>query len=61
MRGGRREGAGRPGCDRVSRAFRLRVEDAEFIRSTAEDVGISQSEVIHELIEHYNKHAQLGD
>lgn len=61
-RGGYREGAGRRGrgFELVARAFRLRKEDAEFLKETAEEVGISQAEVIHVIIEQYKKDCETG-
>lgn len=58
--GGARKGAGRRGHDyeTVHVAFRLRVEDAELIRLTAQDLGTTQAEVIHELIEDYKRHCE---
>lgn len=59
-RGGKRDGAGRKGYgyELVARAFRLRKEDAVFLKELSQDVGISQAEVIHELIEAYKKQCE---
>lgn len=53
--GGPRIGAGRKGrgIETVHRAFRLRKEDAEEIKGMAEALGVSQADVIHELLKHY--------
>lgn len=53
--GGSRSGAGRKnrGLDLVHRAFRLRREDADTIKQVSEELGISQADVIHELVDNY--------
>lgn len=53
--GGPREGAGRKGkgFELVHRAFRLRKEDADEIKRLAEVLGVSQADVIHEILEKY--------
>ena len=55
--GGSRSGAGRKnrGLDLVHRAFRLRREDADTIKQVSEELGISQADVIHELVENYRQ------
>lgn len=52
-RGGARQGAGRPSKGLVNMGMRIKVEDAEFLRKTANEVGITIAEVIHILIEDY--------
>lgn len=53
--GGARNGAGRKGkgVELVHRAFRLRKEDADEIKRLAEVLGVSQADVIHEILEKY--------
>ena len=53
--GGSRPGSGRKnrGLDLVHRAFRLRREDADTIKQVSEELGISQADVIHELVGNY--------
>ena len=55
--GGSRSGAGRKnrGLDLVHRAFRLRREDADTIKQVSEELGISQADVIHELVDNYRQ------
>ena len=55
--GGSRSGAGRKnrGLDLVHRAFRLRREDADTIKQVSEELGISQADVIHELVDYYRQ------
>lgn len=55
MWGGKRQGSGRKGYDHilVTRSFRIRPEDAEFIKKTSEELGVSQAEVIHQLVDFY--------
>ena len=55
--GGSRSGAGRKrkGLDLVHRAFRLRREDADTIKQVSEELGISQADVIHELVDSYRQ------
>lgn len=55
--GGSRSGAGRKnrGLDLVHRAFRLRREDADTIKQVSEELGISQADVIHELVDNYKQ------
>ena len=55
--GGLRSGAGRKdrGRDLVHRAFRLRREDADTIKQVSEELGISQADVIHELVDNYRQ------
>lgn len=54
--GGARAGAGRKRQHaRKIVTWSLRAEDAELIRDTAKDLGISQPEVVHELVEAYKK------
>ena len=55
--GGLRPGAGRKnrGLDLVHRAFRLRREDADTIKQVSEELGISQADVIHELVDNYKQ------
>ena len=50
-----RSGAGRKnrGLDLVHRAFRMRREDADTIKQVSEELGISQADVIHELVDNY--------
>ena len=52
-----RPGAGRKskGLDLVHRAFRLRREDADTIKQVSEELGISQADVIHELVDNYRQ------
>lgn len=61
-RGGKREGAGRKAREggSVHRAFRLYKDDADFIKDTAQEIGISQSDVIHMLVEQYKKDCETG-
>ena len=55
--GGSRSGAGRKSrdLDLVHRAFRLRREDADTIKQVIEELGISQADVIHELVDNYRQ------
>ena len=55
--GGLRSGAGRKhrGLDLVHRAFRLRREDPDTIKQVSEELGISQADVIHELVDNYRQ------
>ena len=55
--GGSRSGAGRKnrGLDLVHRAFRIRREDADTIKQVSEELGISQADVIHELVDNYRQ------
>ena len=55
--GGLRSGAGRKnrGLDLVHRTFRLRREDADTIKQVSEELGISQADVIHELVDNYRQ------
>ena len=55
--GGSRSGAGRKskGLDLVHRAFRIRREDADTIKQVSEELGISQADVIHELVDNYKQ------
>ena len=55
--GGLRPGAGRKsrGLDLVHRTFRLRREDADTIKQVSEELGISQADVIHELVDNYRQ------
>lgn len=55
--GGSRSGAGRKnrGLDLVHRAFRLRREDVDTIKQVSEELGISQADVIHELVDKYKQ------
>ena len=55
--GGSRSGAGRKskGLDLVHRAYRLRREDADTIKQVSEELGISQADVIHELVDNYKQ------
>ena len=55
--GGLRSGAGRKSrdLDLVHRAFRLRREDADTIKQVSEELGISQADVIHELVDNYRQ------
>ena len=55
--GGSRSGAGRKnrGLDLVHRAFRLRREDADTIKQVSEELGISQADVIHVLVDNYRQ------
>lgn len=59
-RGGKREGAGRKSCglDTISKVIRIDRHDAEFIKQLSNDVGITQAEVIHEIIEAYIKQCE---
>lgn len=52
-----RPGAGRKskGLDLVHRAFRLRREDVDTIKQVSEELGISQADVIHELVDNYRQ------
>lgn len=56
-RGGARPGAGRRGngYELVHRAFRLRKEDADSIKLISVVLGISQTEVIHKLLESFKQ------
>lgn len=55
-RGGARAGAGRkPGPKKILRTYSVYPEDAEIIRNCAKTLGISSSEVIHELIRAYEE------
>ena len=55
--GGSRSGAGRKSrdLDLVHRAFRLRRDDADTIKQVSEGLGISQADVIHELVDKYRQ------
>ena len=55
--GGSRPGSGRKnrGLDLVHRAFRLRRKDADTIKQVSEELGISQADVIHELVDNYKQ------
>ena len=55
--GGSRSGAGRKSrdLDLVHRAFRLRRKDAYTIKQVSEELGISQADVIHELVDNYRQ------
>ena len=55
--GGSRSGAGRKSrdLDLVHRAFRLRRKDADTIKQVSEELGISQGDVIHELVDNYRQ------
>ena len=55
--GGSRSGAGRRTRDLVlvHRAFRLRRKDADTIKQVSEELGISQADVIHELVDNYRQ------
>ena len=55
--GGSRSGAGRKsrGLDLVHQAYRLRREDADTIKQVSEELGISQADVIHELVDNYKQ------
>ena len=55
--GGSRSGAGRKSrdLDLVHRAFRLRRGDADTIKQVSEELGISQADVIHELVDNYRQ------
>lgn len=55
-RGGARPGAGRkPGPKKILKTYSVYPEDAEIIRDCAKTLGISSSEVIHELIRAYEE------
>ena len=55
--GGSRSGAGRKSrdLDLVHRAFRLRRKDADTIKQVSEELGLSQADVIHELVDNYRQ------